>query len=131
MEHFPGQSVMRGEQTPRQWLRGATDGVPHKAAALEELLMLWTANRNEAFKPFEELFEEKTLAEKTVYQQVTKELPTYFATRPLIPVEGARVNLLELLRAPAAGAPKSLSEQLALIRKLWKGLLGDSLERFL
>lgn len=132
VEHFPGQSVMRGEETPRQWLRGATDGVPHRAAALEELLMLWTANRNEAFKPFAELFEEKTLEEKTVYRQVTKDLPTYFATRPLIPLEGAgKVNLLELLRAPAAGAPRSLTEQLSLIRKLWKGLLGDSMERLL
>ncbi len=132
VEHFPGQSVMRGVETPRQWLRGATDGVPHRAAALEELLMLWTANRNEAFKPFEELFEEKTLAEKTVYRKVTKELPTYFATRPLIPLEGAgKVNLLDLLRAPAAGAPTSLTEQLSLIRKLWKGLLGDSLDRIL
>ena len=41
------------------------------------------------------------------------------------------MNLLDLLRAPAVGAPKSLSEQLALIRKLWKPLLGDQLERFL
>ena len=41
------------------------------------------------------------------------------------------MNLLELLRAPAVGAPRSLSDQLALIRKLWKPLLGDSLERFL
>ena len=73
-----------------------------------------------------------TLAEKTVYRQVTKELPNYFATRPLIPIEGARsVNLLDLLRAPATGAPGSLSEQLSLIRKLWRSLLGESLERFL
>jgi glycosidase len=132
VEQFPGLAVMRGQQTPRQWLKGSTAGMPHRAAALEELLMLWTANRNEAFKPFEELFEEKPLAEKTVYQQVTKELPNYFATRPLIPLEGAgKVNLLELLRAPATGAPLSLSEQLSLIRKLWKSLLGDSLDRIL
>ena len=51
VEHFPGQSVMRGEETPQQWLGGTTDGMPHRAAALEELLLLWTANRNEAFKP--------------------------------------------------------------------------------
>ena len=132
VEQFPGQAVIRGQQTPRQWLKGSTEGMPHRAAALEELLMLWTANRNEAFKPFEELFEEKPLAEKTVYLQVTKELPNYFATRPLIPLEGAgKVNLLELLRAPATGAPRSLSEQLSLIRKLWKTLLGDSLDRIL
>ncbi|HVZ85093.1 MAG TPA: alpha-amylase family glycosyl hydrolase [Terracidiphilus sp.] len=131
VEHFPGQSVMRGLETPRQWLRGSTGGIPHRAAALEELLMLWTANRNQAFKPFEELFEEKPLEERTVYKQVTRALPEYFATRPLIPVEGARVNLLDLLRAPAAGAPTSLSKQLDLIRQLWKNLLGDSLDRIL
>jgi glycosidase len=132
VEQFPGSSVMRGLETPRQWLAGATDGTPHRAAALEELLLLFTANRNEAFRPFEELFEEKPLAEKTVYRQVTAQLPEYFATRPLIPLPDAKpVSLLELLRAPAAGAPRSLSDQLALIRRLWKPLLGDSLERLL
>jgi glycosidase len=132
VEQFPGISVIRGLETPRQWLAGSTDGTPHRAAALEELLLLWTANRNEAFQPFEELFEEKTLAEKTVYRQVTQQLPDYFATRPLIPLEGSKpVNLLDLLRAPAVSSPGSLSEQLALIRRLWKPLLGDSLERHL
>ena len=132
VEQFPGASVMRGQETPREWLAGSTAGTPHRAAALEELLLLWTANRNEAFRPFEELFEEKSLAEKTVYRQVTAQLPEYFATRPLIPVPDAKaVSLLDLLRAPAVGSPGSLSEQLELIRKLWKPLLGESLERFL
>ena len=132
VEQFPGSSVIRGEQTPKQWLDGESDGLPHRAAALEEMLLLWTANRNEAFKPFDELFEEKTLAEKTVYGQVTAQLPEYFATRPLIPVDGAApVNLLELLRAPSLGSRTSLSDQLALIRTLWKPLLGEGLERFL
>jgi len=131
VEHFPGQSVMRGDETPRQWLRGKTDGVPHRAAALEELLMLWTANRNQAFTPFKELFEDKLLAEKTVYNKVTQALPTYFATRPLIPVEGGKVNLLDLLSAPANGAPTSLADQLSLIRRLWRPLLGDALDRIL
>ena len=64
VEQFPGTNVIRGLQTPRQWLAGSTGGTSHRAAALEELLLLWTANRNEAFQPFEELFEEKSLAEK-------------------------------------------------------------------
>jgi glycosidase len=132
VEQFPGSSVMRGLETPQQWLAGSTDGTTHRAAAMEELLLLWTANRNEAFRPFEELFEDKSLAEKTVYAQVTQQLPDYFATRPLIPIEGATaVNLLDLLRAPAVSSPGSLSEQLALIRRLWKPLLGESLDRFL
>jgi glycosidase len=132
VEQFPGQSVMRGLETPKKWLGGSTAGMPNKAAALEELLLLWSANRNEAFKPFEELFEDKQLAEKTVYKQVTAQLPEYFATRPLIPIADAKpVSLLDLLRAPAMRAPGSLSEQLEAIRRLWKPLLGDSLERFL
>jgi glycosidase len=132
VEQFPGTSVIRGLETPKQWLAGQTGTMPHRAAALEELLLLWTANRNEAFRPFEELFEDRTLAEKTVYRQVTQRLPDYFATRPLIPLPNAKpMSLLDLLRAPAVGSPHSLSDQLALIRKLWKPLLGDSLERLL
>ncbi|HEV2215830.1 MAG TPA: alpha-amylase family glycosyl hydrolase [Terracidiphilus sp.] len=132
VESFPGQSVMRDEETPLEWLKGSTDGFPHRAAALEEMLLLWTANRNEAFKPFDELFNESALAQTTVYRQVTRELPDYFATRPLIPIEGAeKLSLLDLLRAPSSGAPGSLSDQLALIRRLWRPLLGESLERFL
>jgi glycosidase len=132
VEHFPGSSVIQSKETPREWLAGSTAGMPHKAAALEELLLLWSANRNEAFKPFDELFEDKPLAEKTVYRAVTKQLPEYFATRPLIPLEGAKpVSLLDLLRAPAVGSPGSLSDQLEMIRKLWKPLLGEDLERFL
>ncbi len=130
--HFPGTAVMRGEVTAQQWLAGTTDGVPNRAAALEELVLLWAANRNPAFKPFEELFADKPLAEKTVYRQVTQQLPGYFATRPLVPMaDSAPVTLIDFLRAPAAGSPKSLAEQLTLIRKLWKPLLGDALDRLL
>jgi glycosidase len=130
VEHFPGSEVMRGEQTPQEWLRGSTSGVPHREAALEELLLLWTANRNEAFQPFEELFHEKPLAEQTVYRQVTQKLPEYFATRPLIPLPGAKpMNLVELLRTPSTR--KTLREQLDLIRQMWKPLIGDALDRHL
>ncbi len=132
VEQFPGTSIIRGLETPSQWLAGSTAGFSHREAALEELLLLWSANRNEAFRPFEELFEDKWLAEKTVYKQVTAQLPEYFATRPLIPIGDAKpVSFLDLLRAPALRSPGSLSEQLAIIRRLWKPLLGDSLERLL
>ncbi|MGO8758482.1 MAG: alpha-amylase family glycosyl hydrolase [Terracidiphilus sp.] len=132
VKQFPGQSVIRGQETPQHWLAGETAGTPHRAAALEEMILLWMANRNEAFHPFEELFEDKTLAKKTVYEQVTARMPAYFASRPLIPLPGAKpVSLLDLLRAPALRSPRSLSDQLAVIRELWKPLLGEALERLL
>ncbi|HVJ06096.1 MAG TPA: alpha-amylase family glycosyl hydrolase [Candidatus Saccharimonadales bacterium] len=132
VEQFPGNSVYRGEQSAREWLAGTTDSVPHRAAAIEEMMLLWMANRNEAFRPFEELFRDADLAAKTAYRRVTQQLPAYFATRPLIPVPGAApVNLFDLLRAPAVNAPASLSEQLSVIRAKWKTLLGDSLDRLM
>jgi len=132
VEQFPGSAVISGQHTPAQWLAASTDGVPHMASALEELLLLWTANRNQAFQPFEELFDEKALAEKTVYRQVTAQFPVYFASRPLIPVPDAKpVSLLDLLRLPAMRSPGSLSDQLELIRKLWRPLIGDSLDKLI
>ena len=132
VEQFPGSTVISGQHTPKQWLEAKTEGMPHKAAALEELMLLWTANRNLAFRPFEELFEEKTLEEKTVYRQVTAQFPVYFASRPLIPVADAKpVSLLDLLRLPAMRSPESLSDQLELIRKLWRPLIGDDLDRLI
>src|SRR5437588_7948838 len=43
VDHFPGQSVMRGEQTAQEWLQASTGDIPHREAALEELMLLWTA----------------------------------------------------------------------------------------
>jgi len=132
VEQFPGTSVYRGEESAEQWLAGSTAGVSHRAAAFEEMLLLWMANSNLAFRPFGELFEDSALAEKTAYRKVAGSLPAYFATRPLIPIEGSQpVTLFDLLRAPAVSSPSSLSEQLTLVRKKWKVLLGDSLDRLL
>ncbi|MFP5206380.1 MAG: alpha-amylase, partial [Acidobacteriota bacterium] len=130
VQHFPGSTVIRGRETPEQWLAGTAGGISNREAALEELLMLWTANSNEAFKPFAELFDDSLLAQKTVYKQVTGQFAEYFAGRPLIPLAGTRaVSLLDLLRAPALRAPGSLAEQLEIIRRLWRPLLGDRLDR--
>ncbi len=132
VEHFPGSGIIRGDQTPQEWLAGSTAGLAHREAALEEMLLLWMANRNPAFQPFAELFEDKPLAERTVYKQVTQQLPGYFATRPLVPLPGAgQVNLFDLLRRPAESAPTSLMDQLELLRTLWRPLLGDALDRHL
>jgi glycosidase len=132
VEQFPGSSVYRALQTPKEWLAGTTDGTPHRAVALEEMMLLWMANRNEAFRPFEELFEDKGLAEQTAYRSVVENLPAYFATRPLVPMEDSEPqSLFDVLRTPAVAAPGSLRGQLDLIRIKWRRLIGDSLDRLL
>src|SRR3984957_12698987 len=132
VEQFPGSSVYRRLQTPKEWLAGSTDGTPHRAVALEEMMLLWMANRNEAFRPFDELFEDRSLAEQTAYRTIAEKLPTYFATRPLVPMEDSEPqSLFDVLRAPAVAAPGSLRKQLDLIQIKWRRLIGNSLDRLL
>ncbi len=130
VEEFPGTPVYRGEQTADEWLRGETDGVSHREVALEELMLLWLANANTAFKPFQELFDDQPLAETTRYKDMSAGLRPFFATKP--PIGPDKLNLFDLLRAPALASPDSLSGQLAFIREKWAPIVGgDALRRLL
>jgi len=128
-EMFPGVAIYRGDVTADKWLSEATEGLSNREAAMEELLMLWLANRNPAFKPFRELFEETKLKEKTIYQTATTTLPSYFATRP--PLDPEVGSLLDALQAPFMASPDSLTGQLEFIREKWTPYLGDELKRVL
>jgi glycosidase len=128
-EEFPNVAIYRGELTVAEWLKGSTDGLPNREAALEELLLLWLANINPAFSPFRELFSDTDLKQKTIYQNATATFPDYFKTRPpLAPEVG---SLIDALRAPMLASPKSLTGQLEYIRKRWTKYLGQDLRRLL
>ncbi len=133
---FPNSTVFRGRETAEEWLAGSTDGLPHREAALEEILLLWLANQNQAFSPFKELFDDQALGKSSEYPKVTAELGAYFASRPQIPVEegdaaSAKVSLLDLLRAPMLAAPDSLSGQLSFLRQSWGKVMGVDLRKLL
>ena len=128
-EQFPSVAVYRGELTAKQWLAGSTDGLSNREAALEELMLLWIANINPAFKAFGELFEDSNLKQQTIYTSVTAALPGYFATRPLFAPEIG--SLIDALRAPFLASPDSLTGQLDYIREHWAKHLGDDLKRVL
>ena len=129
VEQFPTTDVYRKEMTPAEWLAGSTDGVAHRAVAFEELMLLWLANANPAFKPFSELFTDQSLAAVTRYQQITLGLRDFFATRP--PLGPKKMNLIDMLRAPALASPHSLSDQIAYIAEHWADLIGEQLNRLL
>ena len=132
VEEFPGSRVQAGELSAAEWLGGATAGMSNREAAFEEMVLLWLANRNPAFEPFEELFREHDVERGTVYRLVTSGLGEYFTTRPRIEVPDERpMTLIELLRAPAEGAPRSLADQLELILKLWRPLVREELDQLL
>jgi glycosidase len=129
VEKFPTADVYRKEKTPAEWLAGSTDGIANRAVAFEELMLLWLANANPAFKPFSELFTDQSLAAVTRYQQITTGLRDFFATRP--PLGSKKLNLIDMLRGPALASPDSLSGQLAYIIEHWAELIGDALNKLL
>ena len=129
VEQFPTTDVYRKEKTPAEWLAGSTDGLSHRAVAFEEMMLLWLANANPAFKPFSELFTDQSLAAVTRYQQITNGLRDFFGTRP--PLGPKKLNLIDMLRAPALASPDSLSGQIAFIAENWADLIGDQLTRLL
>jgi Alpha amylase, catalytic domain len=117
VQHFPPIAVHRREQTAMEWLGGSTEGLPHRAVALEEMMMLWLANANPAFKKYAELFDD-TILKDTAYRAITAGFRDYFETRPRF---GRRKqNLFDVLRAPALASPDSLSGQLAFLRENYK-----------
>ena len=129
VEQFPTVDVYRGERTPAEWLAGQTDGISNRAVAFEEMMLLWLANANPAFKPFSELFTDQSLTAVTRYQQITTGLRDFFSTRP--PLGRKKLNLIDMLRAPALASPDSLSGQIAFIVEHWEEFIGDSLKRLL
>jgi glycosidase len=128
-DRFPTVAVYRGKLTSGEWLQQSTEGIPNRAIALEEILLLWLANINPAFQPFKELFDDSTLARDTSYAHVTTALPEYFGTQPGF--GPGNQNLIDLLRAPALRSPDSLEGQLAFIRGEWTPLLGDLFRKML
>jgi len=129
IEEFPNAAIYRGDEQLDKWLNGSTEGLAHREAVLEEMMLLWLANQNQAFRPFRELYDDKKLAASTAYPQVTAALGNYFATRPETGM--GRGNLLDLLMAPMQASPDSLSGQLSWIRENWAEFLGENLQKVL
>jgi hypothetical protein len=126
---FPPKKVYTGEMTVGGYLESEDGGESCRALSLEELLLLALANLNPAFKPFLFLFDDRDLANKTVYPAAIEELKAHFAELPPFGPEGK--NLWDILRAPALASPDSLTGQLEFMRKKWGLFLGGFLGRLL
>ncbi|GHT64479.1 hypothetical protein FACS1894110_04190 [Spirochaetia bacterium] len=126
---FPPQPVYAGQSTVEDYLKGSDDGESCRSLSLEEILLLALANLNPAFSPFNFLFDDNDLEQRTVYPAAIAELKAYLALLPPFGPDGQ--NLWDLLRAPALACPDSLSGQLEWMRTHWGLLLGKFMSRLL
>ena len=128
-ERFPTVAAHRGEETAAESLERTVDGVSGRSVAVEELLVLWVGNRNPAYAPLIELFDEEIMAIDTDYEAFVRVAQEFFADRPSFGAEDQ--TLPALLRAPAIAHPDDLQAQLDFIRSRWGGLIGSFLDRLL
>ena len=129
VEEFPPSVVYRGEMSGPAYLDGKTDGVPNRDVAMEELVMLWLANRNPAFAGFRELFDDGVLRRDTDYVEALEHVETILGGSATDGEAGE--TLLDRLYAPMRAAPTSLEGQLEFLRGVWATLLGPELHRVL
>lgn len=126
---FPPLAVYKGEISLAEYYEGSTDGVPNEQVLLEEMLMLWVANKNTALASYQELFDDERLSSETSYSPIMAELHQFMETQPKFGPENQ--NLIDMLRAPAVEVPYSLFGQLEYIRDRWAELLGRYLSHLL
>ena len=132
-EEFPPLPVYRRETSIDEYLNGESTlegvSISNRQLVLEEMLLLWLANANPAFAPFQELFDDTNLEKESAYRQIIPSLRAFFDTQPVFGPENQ--NLVDMLRSPAVAVPHSISGQLEYIRERWGGLLGRYLYRLL
>lgn len=128
-ERFPTVAHYHGTETVRESLDRTVDGVSGRQIAIEELIVLWVGNRNPAFSPLIELFDEEIIAPDTDYARFSRIMQEFFDTQPTFGPEDR--TLINLLRAPAIAHPDDLNAQLEYIRIKWGQMIGSYLDRLL
>ena len=129
VQEFPPMDVYRKTLSAEDYLISTSNGISNRLIALEELLLLWLANANPAFSPYQELFDDSRLTRDTAYGKLIPLMHAFFETQP--PFGPDHQNLVDMLRSPAINSPHSLTGQLEFIRQRWGALLGKYLFRLL
>lgn len=127
-EDFPPVAVYQAQSSAIEYLQGKTQGISNRHIALEEMLMLWLSNTNPALKPFNELFDDKSLSD-TAYRPVMTQLREFFDTQPRFGPNNQ--NLIDMLRAPALTHPDSVTAQLEWLLRSWSELGEEFFQRLL
>lgn len=128
-EVFPTVAVYRGQETVERYLEGSTEELTNREVVLEEMILLWIANANPAFSPYQELFDDTALEQHSAYPQLISGARRNADDKAERDPE--KRNIFEMLLAPSRMHPNSLEAQLAFIRGTWGSLLGDELNRLL
>ncbi len=155
-EKFPTVRHYRGEETARESLDRTVGGIDGRDVAIEELIVLWLANKNLAYEPARELFAEDSLRDSVpgeAYDQFLDAMSRFFEDEAPVVSQGSgwsdrkpgaaappssaasddgpEMSLLEALREPARAHPESIAHQLDFVQAHFGSFLGDGFDRLL
>jgi hypothetical protein len=118
-QEFPPLLVYTGQISLDEYIQGKSDydngqTVTHREVLLEEMLMLWLANKNPANAPYRELFDDELLTRDSAYRSIISGLTEFFETQPFFGPD--HQNLVEMLRSPAIAHPRRRKDK---VRRWW------------
>jgi len=122
VKEFPPEKVFRNKVDVKEYLEEKKDNKKRKKLLQQEFINLWLGNRNPAFSPYNELFNDDPLKKKTNYNKVCKEIKNFFDEKPkFTPTDQ---TLIDVLEKPFKKEPHSIKKQLEFIHENWSGFLG-------
>lgn len=118
LEGFPPPGVYKGDETSDELVE--REGEDATKWVSEELLLLWVANQNPAYKGAEEIVSDRELPED--YALFVSECRLQFSEEA--PFGPGGEDLLDLLLEPARRAPNDIFAQLAFMEREWGHAFG-------
>ncbi|MCL5266920.1 MAG: alpha-amylase family glycosyl hydrolase [Bacteroidetes bacterium] len=124
VESFPPNSVYRMEESPAEFLKGASGGLSRRQVVIKEIVLLWLENRNPSFNSISELVDDSPLKASSSYEMIMSNVEAFFETQPGYGPTDA--PLIKMLLAPIEAFPDSITEQLQFIARHWGPILAKS-----
>ncbi|MBN1647032.1 MAG: alpha amylase catalytic subunit [Spirochaetales bacterium] len=125
---FPAIDVYKGKKSVRSYISELAKQ-KSRHAIIEDLLLIWTVNRNPVFEQYKTLFSEKDLISNSEFEPIIS-----FVIHFLEDKKGEKIfadPLIDLLLEPARKYPDSLIKQLRFLREKYGNLLGELLDELL
>ncbi|MGD1006510.1 MAG: alpha-amylase family glycosyl hydrolase [Ignavibacteriaceae bacterium] len=117
LNEFPPLEVYTGKLKPEEFLSGHTGNKLNTEIILEEILLLYLENINQAASKLDELYSDKNLAQKTKYAALLEYLESFFSKEK--PFGAENLPLISFLKKPILNSPHNIEGQLEYIRQKW------------
>ena len=122
---IPTKDVYKGKISSFDYLNYFSADRSNAEVTLEELILLFIANFNPANKQLLELFDEKYLTEKILYNKIISELDSFSKRRKI----WTKQDIFTLFKTPILNNPDNIEAQLDFILEKFAILLDEKFKR--